>query len=198
MKKITLLLPLILGFCACTVNKTTTETTIHSQANFSEFKTYRWHNWDQDDSVNQILHSVVKDEIDLELAEKGMTLAPTGDVDFLVNYILNVRDSIEYDELEAYSGYSERYFGLDPYGRYINVTEFQMKKEMSEARNYRQIVKGTLIIDILDPKDNKILMRSVAEKPITEKKVDPDVRNKRIKDVVKKLLDDFPPEPESH
>ena len=197
MIKIVLLLPIIISLIACTANKATTDTTVFSDQNFSEFKNYRWHNWDQDDSVNEIIHNLVKDQIDIELAEKGMTLKPEGDVDFLVNYILNVRDSIEYDQIDSYSGYSERYIGIDPFGRHINVTEFQMKKDLEESREIRQIVKGTLIIDILDPSDNKILLRSIAEKPLTDKKVDPDVRNKRIKNIVKKLLKDFPPQPNS-
>ena len=178
---------------ACANRGLTINSEVYKTASFSEFETWRWQAWEQDGSVNEIIQDQVKTNIAGELTRKGLIQKLQGEVDFLVNYIVNVRDDLEVDELPSYEGFSERYIGMDTYGNYVNVVEFQMRKQLDEQRFITQITKGTLIVDIVEPKSKELLMRMIAEKPLPDKKVEPAVRQRLILGVVEDLLDNFPP-----
>lgn len=193
MKKYIFLIASAISLSACVNSDLTTSANVYSESDFGTFKTWRWHEWEQDGSVNDILLDHIRMQIEAEMDQKQMVRKEEGEVDFLVTYIVNVRDDFEVDELPTYEGFSERYTGFDRYGRYVNVVEFQARQQLDEQRVVKQIVKGTLIIDILDPTTNKMLMRMIAEKPIPERKVDSEVRQRRINALIKDLLSNFPP-----
>jgi len=194
MRTLILILIFFSVLSSCTNNKVTTTTNISASATFDNLETWNWRAWEQDGSVNEILQDHIKTKIEQELKHKGMTLKPEGEIDFLVNYIVNIHDDIEVEKLPTYKGYSENYIGLDAYGRHVNVMEFQLKRQADEEKAIKRITKGTLIIDILNPTNNKILMRMVAEKPLPDQKLETSERRELIDSVVKDLLSNFPPE----
>ena len=194
MKKILLIISMLGLLSACAEKTLKTDATVYRAADFQSFETWRWSEWEQDDSVNEIMQSHIQSKIESELTDKKFKQTSEGTVDFLVNYIVNVRDDIEVDKLPKYEGFSERYVAFDRHGRFVNVAEFQMRKDLDSKVDYTSIVKGTLIIDILEPNTKKLLMRMIAEKPLPEKKVSADVRRQRVDEVIEDLLSNFPPE----
>lgn len=195
MHRIAIFIFILFALSACTNHRVSTNAEVWEKADFQEFKTWRWHEWAQDDSVNEILHDQVKSTVARELTKKGLNFQPESEVDFLVNYVMNVRNDIEIDRIPTYEGFSERYIGIDRYGRHINVTEFQLRKQLDESETMKMIVKGTLIIDILDPQTKKILLRLIAEKPMPSNAPNAETRQRRLDAVVVKLLSKFPPQP---
>ncbi len=194
MKRIITILAITAVLSACVNNQVTTDAEVRSAAEFDKFQTWRWHAWEQDGSVNEIIQDQIKTKIEGEMINKGMALKESGPVDFFVHYIVNIRDDLEVDKLPTYEGFSERYIGIDRYGQHINVVEFQIRKQLDEERMVTKVVKGTLIIDVLDPENKKILMRMIAEKPIPSREVKPSVRQRRVDSIVEDLLSNFPPE----
>lgn len=193
MKVLLFTLVLTCLFTACSSNKKVTiDSTVHSQADFKNFKTYRWHEFENDDSVNKLMQEFVQEQIDTDLKGKGMTLLGSGEVDFLVNYIVNVRDDVVVEKFDTYGSNVDRYSGFNYYGHYTNVVTFDMKKA-GEYTNVTPIVKGTIIIDILEPGSEKILMRLIASKPIGDKTPSADERKRRVAKVVGQMLENFPP-----
>ena len=58
----------------------------------------------------------------------------------------------------------------------------------------REFNEGTLILDIIDSPTQRHVWRGWAQGEI-QKTVEPGVREKRIREAVRKILDEFPPKP---
>ena len=143
-------------------------------ADFSRLETYSWATPDQpatgdpalDDSL---LHSRVRRAVERELSVKGYRVVASGEPDFLVTH--HVTRETKFAPTFASPGWQS---GL-----------------RTELDQYRE---GTLILDLLDPNDMRLLWRGTAITSIDESAAPKD-REATVNKAVRLILERFPPKP---
>jgi hypothetical protein len=147
--------------------------------NFASFKTYALKDGTK---VGQpLIDDRIVAAIDAELAAKGFTKSATPDV-FVVYHVA-------FDKEKDISTYSSGYGG--GYGAYGwgwgggwagGTTTTQV----------RDILMGTLVIDIADAKKSQVAWRGMGVKEV-DTQAKPDKRDKSINSAVKKIFKNYPP-----
>ena len=137
-------------------------------ANFSQYKTY---SWGKVETQNPLWDDRIKEAVDRELAKKGWTEVDSGG-DVTVMAIGTARDQPTLQTF--YAGF--------PGWRWGGFGEATTWVEHYEL--------GTLILDMFDSRDKKLIWRGSASDTL------PDKPEKAIKDLqksVEKMLEHFPP-----
>jgi hypothetical protein len=148
-------------------------------ANFAAFKTYA--HKDGTKVGQPLIDQRIVDAIDAQLAAKGLTKAES-DPDVFVVY------HMAFDKEKDISTYSSGYGGYGPYGWGWGggwgggTTTTQV----------RDILVGTLVIDIADAKKGQIAWRGVGVKEI-DTQASPEKRDKSINNAAKKIFKNYPP-----
>ncbi len=114
----------------------------------------------------------VHNAVDGELVSRGYQKLTSGTPDFLIAYHVVASDRIEVQSDN--SGYG--YYGY-PYGNSVYTYEY---------------LKGTLILDIIDARDNKLIWRGWASKALDDDPK-PEHVDMYVKKAVRKILKQFPP-----
>jgi hypothetical protein len=145
--------------------------------NFGGFQTYAWIQ-PADDQAQRFLSPLVERRIiaaiDSELAAKGFQKATTGRPDFLVNTYGATQEKIDVNTY--YSGWG--YYGW--YG--------------GTSVDVRQWTQGTLIIDIIEFSEKDLAWRGYAQAAVDDvSRMQPEEITRRVNEVVKNILKDFPP-----
>jgi len=99
----------------------------------------------------EAVHQMIQDAIARTLEQKGLGQVPTGG-DVQVAYMVVVADNVStatYDE----------YFG---YGRDASALSEKAHKAVSRSKSRELLEVGAIVIDILDPRDSRVLFRSYA------------------------------------
>lgn len=135
--------------------------------------------------TNTIMHDRIVNTVNLQLELQGF-VQQKQDPDFLVNYNITSEKKTDIRTYDNYGGYGPSWgwgFGYAHRGMAIST--------YSETRvdEYQQ---GTLIIDIIDPKTNRLIWRGVGSKRLPETS-DVDVMDKLIHEIVSNILQKFPP-----
>jgi len=113
--------------------------------------------------------------LEADLQSKGYTKSTKEEADLIVTFHTNVENKTSIDtdyQMIGYAGYR--------YGGSMVAT--------TRTYNYK---KGTLIIDLLNPKDEKIVWRGMATDILKEHKT-PQERTEYLNKVVKKTMASFP------
>lgn len=193
---------LLLNACA---TKTDIETSYSKATKFSDFKYYRWHesagksiNDDSADAeqIDAILDDNVRFMIEKQLASKGLTRRDEGVVDFLVNYHLTAKEQVDVDTHKVYDGYSQSfstYNGIGYAGQYYGGVMMTMSAVPVEEQMVTRYRKGTMIVDFVEPDNNKVIWRATAQKELTDEQLGSADRDKLIDKTIGKLLAQFPP-----
>jgi hypothetical protein len=154
------------------------------QADFTAFKTYTMK--DGTPVGQQLIDDRIVAAIDAAMASKGFTKA-TSNPDVFVVY------HVAFDKQKDISTFSSGYGGgYGPYGWGWGggwgggTTSTQV----------RDILVGTLVIDIADAKKNQIAWRGMGTKEI-DTNAKPDKRDKSIKKAVDKIFKNYPPKKKS-
>jgi hypothetical protein len=149
-------------------------------ANFAAFKTYAYK--DGTKAGQELIDRRIVDAIDAQLAAKGLTKAEANPDVFVVYHIA-------FDKEKDISTYSSGYGGgYGPYGWGWGggwaggTTHTQV----------RDILIGTLVIDIADAKKGQLAWRGIGQKEI-DTQAKPDKRDKNINNAVKKIFKNYPP-----
>ena len=149
-------------------------------ANFASFKTYAFK--DGTKVGQQLIDDRIVAAIETELAAKGFTKSESGPDVFVVYHVA-------FDKEKDISTYSSGYGG--GYGAYGwgwgggwagGTTTTQV----------RDILVGTLVIDIADAKKSQIAWRGMGVKEVNTQ-AKPDKRDKSISEAVKKIFKNYPP-----
>lgn len=199
MKKFGLVVILfLLGLLIACKPKLNVNTDYDDSVDFTKFKTYQWHSRNKHNQLsrdylgNDIMDQRIRKAINQQLMAKGFQEKMNGDpVDFWVNYSILVENKTDIRSYNTYNGYAPgfRYgMGYGSYGRRAAVGY----STGSETRviDYKQ---GTLIIDILDPKTDKLIWRATGDGRLPKEQTKEE-REKMIKQVVEVLMQDFPPQ----
>ncbi len=137
-------------------------------ANFSQYKTY---SWGKVETQNPLWNDRIKEAVDRELGKKGWTeVASGGDVTVMAIGTTHDQPTLQ----TFYDGF--------PGWRWGGFGESTTWVEHYEV--------GTLIIDMFDSRDKKLIWRGSASDSLPDK---PDKAIKDLEKSVDKMFDHFPP-----
>jgi hypothetical protein len=149
-------------------------------ANFAGFKTYAFKDGTK---VGQpLIDGRIVAALEKELAAKGFTKSEANP-DVIVVY------HVAFDKEKDISTFSSGYGGgYGPYGYGWGGGW----GSTSSTTTVRDILVGTMVIDIADAKKNQIAWRGMGVKEVNTT-ASPEKRDKSINDAVKKILKNYPP-----
>jgi hypothetical protein len=149
----------------------------------AHYKTYAWLDLPKGDDPrvhNDLLETAIVSAVDTELAAWGYTEVTHGSPDFLIGYHIDIQGKLSVTHVNDYYGYNYGYWA-PRYGAGYSQTYVDQYDE------------GTLLLDIIDGKSNKLVWRSTARAELNEY-ANPRERRERLESAVQKMLSDFPPE----
>ena len=153
----------------------------NKSANFSTFKTYQ-----QKDGTKvgqQLIDDRIVAAIDTELAAKGLSKAQSNPDVFVVYHVA-------FDKEKDISTFSSGYGGgYGPYGWGWGGGGWAGGTTTTQVRD---ILIGTLVIDIADAKKSELAWRGMGVKEVNTQ-AKPEKRDKSITEAVKKIFKNYPP-----
>jgi hypothetical protein len=177
MKKIVLLIAFATILTSC--NSIRVSSDYNEEINFTEFKTYAFSKSGIDKvEINDIDKKRILRAIDVELYNKGYRKSSI-EPDFLINFFTKTNKKIDYYPSNNYYGYAVPYGGMGRYASSWYLNSFSYNE-------------GVLFIDIIDRNKNELVWQGIGKGYIYNDK--PDNKNEKIKDMVNKILLQFPPE----
>jgi hypothetical protein len=150
-------------------------------ANFSAFKTYAFK--DGTKAGQELVDARIVSAIETELAAKGFTKSESNPDVFVVYHIA-------VDKQKDISTYSSGYGG--GYGAYGWGWGGGGWAGGTTTTQVRDILIGTLIIDIADAKAKELAWRGMGVKEVNVQ-AKPEKRDKSISEAVKKIFKNYPP-----
>jgi hypothetical protein len=177
MKKIVLLIAFATILTSC--NSIRVSSDYNEEINFTEFKTYAFSKSGIDKvEINDIDKKRILRAIDVELYNKGYRKSSI-EPDFLINFFTKTNKKIDYYPSNNYYGYAVPYGGMGHYASSWYLNSFSYNE-------------GVLFIDIIDRNKNELVWQGIGKGYIYNDK--PDNKNEKIKDMVNKILLQFPPQ----
>jgi Domain of unknown function (DUF4136) len=139
---------------------------------FSKYKTYKWVQVQGATYPDQLTDNNIKQAVDAQLAQKGLTLKSDDPVDVEIAYQTATDQE---KEITGYGGGMGWRFGG---GMGMATTS--------------TINIGTLVVDVYDPKQKKLVWRGSGTETVNPSK-DPQKNQERLQKAVAKLLKNYPP-----
>ena len=161
------------------------KTDFDPEIDFSTYKTYMWYAGEMPDddalSANPLVKKRVAAGIDKALQAKGYSIGTQDEFDFIVIIHAGNKEKMQITNY-GYGGYGYGRYGMGwgGYGGYGQTDVYQYDET-------------TVVIDIADAKKKEMVWRSSVTGVIKEYS-DQEKRQKRIDEVVAKMLSEFPPE----
>ena len=124
------------------------------------------------------VHNVIQQAITKNLAARGVSQVPSGG-EVTVAYLLILGNNASTTSLNEYFGYRED----------LTALEDKAHKEYTQSDKMNYFEAGTLVIDVIDSKSNKLLSRGHVTKPVLQTAT-PDERAVRVQGVVDEVLRD--------
>ena len=124
----------------------------------------------------QQIHALVQEAIDTTLTAKGLQRVPSGG-DVTIAYLIVVGNNVSTSAINDYFGYSPDAMAL--------VNKAQEAYTENDRRNYFEA--GTLLIDIVDARTQKVLLRNYVTRPILQNPT-VEARQARIQEAVNEAL----------
>jgi hypothetical protein len=156
------------------------------KADFRAFRSYAWAPMtaeeQQEKSRNSLTHERIQSAIDAHLAARGFQKVGEDQADFLVTHTVALESRTQVQTTQMSVGYG-RYgtrggIGVG-YGMPLESTSYQYKV-------------GTLIIDIIDARQKRLVWRGSGERILSED-LSPEKRTEVINTTVNEVLSRFPP-----
>jgi len=155
-------------------------------ANFAAFKTYA--HKDGTKVGQPLIDERIVNAIDAELAAKGLTKTESNPDLFVVYHVA-------FDKQKDISTFSSGYGG--GYGAYGWGWGGGGWGGGTTSTTVRDILVGTLVIDLADAKAKQMAWRGMATKEGIDTQAKPEKRDKNIANAVKKIFKNYPPKPNS-
>jgi hypothetical protein len=141
---------------------------------FAGFKTYAW--VPGTNVPDQLVHQRIVNAVDVQLALKGLT---------------KVHEGTQPDLLLAYHASFDKDLQITGFGSGWGGYRFGGLR--SGTARAEEILVGTMVIDMVDAKNNTIVWRGTATKDI-DVNAKPDKRDKNIAKTAQKLFKHYPPQ----
>jgi hypothetical protein len=172
----------------CSTNKLEI-TTDSKKVDFAQFKTYQWLDIIQGPAeIEKEVYVKITKEINQNLAAKGYSAAPNVKPDFFIRYGVTAVNEVNVKQYNSYEGYSNVFSWQRGYGLQSTPQSSAVK---SHEVDVKRVLKGSIIVDIINPLSNKIVWRGTARKQISNSAT-PKKRNQVIEQAVMLILKDFP------
>jgi|SRR5215469_6125985 len=157
------------------------------QTDFSKFKTYKWVAIKGASPMNDIMDKQIKDSIDSQLAQKGLSKIDADTADLFVGYQAAIGTEKQFTSFSSGMGpgwgYGPGWYGGGWYGGGgMSTTTGQTST----------IYTGQLALDMYNSTDKDLIWRGVVSKTI-DPKAKPDKQQKNLNKAVAKLLKNYPP-----
>ena len=150
-------------------------------ANFAGFKTYAYK--DGTKVGQELIDARIVAAIDAQLAAKGLTKSDANPDVFVVYHVA-------FDKQKDISTYSSGYGGgYGPYGWGWGGAGWAGGSTHTQVRD---ILVGTLVVDIADAKKGQLAWRGMGVKEVNTQ-ANPEKRDKSINNAVKKIFKNYPP-----
>ena len=191
-RTISILAIFLTSLAACSTVKTSSD--YNKDSDFTSYKTFSW--LAKTDSnvasnptvVNQIMDERIRSSINSQLSTQGYQKLESN-ADLIINYNVLTQDNVDVTSYNTYGGmgpswgwrggFGHRGMSVGMHGGYSDI----------EVDNYKS---GTLIIDFIDPKTNKLIWRGMGSKRIPSSTT-PEKLDKLVNLVVESILNNFPP-----
>ena len=151
------------------------------QANFANFKTYKWVVIKGATQLSELVDRQIKAAVDAELATKGLTKSDSDTADLFIGYQAGIGQEKEYTSFDTGWGYGPGYRG-GWYGGGGGMTTGQTST----------IYIGQLALDMYATSPKALVWRGAASKTL-DPKAKPDKQEKNLQKAVAKLLKNYPP-----
>jgi Domain of unknown function (DUF4136) len=176
-KRLAIAIALVLAPALVVAQKTSYD--YNKSADFAAFKTYA--HKDGTKVGQELIDQRIVAAIDTELAAKGLTKAESNPDVYVVYHVA-------FDKQKDISTFSSGGGGYGPYGwgwggSWAGGTT---------TTQVRDILIGTLVIDMADAKKNELAWRGMGVKEVNTQ-AKPEKRDKSINDAVKKIFKNYPP-----
>jgi len=139
---------------------------------FSKFHTYKWVTVEGGQHPNQIVDQQIKQAVDAQLAQKGLTKSTGDTADLAVGYQVAVDQEKQWNAYGTGGGW-------------------RMGGGMGTATS-STINIGTLVLDMYDPSNKQLVWSGRATKTVEPSK-NPEKNEEHLNKAMEKLLKDFPP-----
>lgn len=155
---------------------------------FSQFRTYAWFDNGKEPSSdtrinNDLVVDRVRHAVETALAAHGFVKTDAESADFQVSWHGAIEKKLQVDSIDHF--YSP--YGYGPFCRAPFMAETAIR-----STTIREYEVGTLIIDILDPVQHKLLWRGSGSDRIRHE-ADPEKAIIKINEAVAAILNGFPP-----
>jgi hypothetical protein len=176
----------VLLFVCVACSTLSVNTDFNPAYDFSKMKTYAWL---QNDSVpstdarinNDLVIDRVRAAVDKNLTDKGYVKTEAVSADFMVSWLGAIDKKLQMETIEHfYSPYG--------YGALYRDSYWNDGMRTSTTREYEV---GTLVVDILDPKEYKLVWRGTGKDRLKSKK-DPEAVTRGINEAISAIMKDFP------
>ena len=174
-------------FCVCVAllascgSSLKVSTDYDKSANFSGYKTFNFYNLKTTGSVSQLNADRIANAIRADLIRKGFT-ETTSNPDLMVNAVTILKDKQSTTATTNYYGYGGIY---RPYGYYGGMSA--VGYTTVNTYNYKD---GSLVIDVVDSKTNKLVWEGTGNKDIDKAPKNPE---EAINAGVTLIMAGFPP-----
>lgn len=180
-------LAILLGlFASCSSTKITAD--YDQSVDFTKYKTFEYYGWQKESGklINDLDKKRIEDAFANEFYKRGMTYVKEGG-DLVVTLFIVLEQKTEQQATTSsmggrYGGYYGGYYGYGPGwgwgGGYSTTT----------VREYDYVV-GTLVCDVFDKANEKLIWEGVASGTVDE---DPNSRDKNIPKVVNYMMRKYP------
>ena len=153
------------------------------QADFSQFKTYRWVSLKGAQVINELVDMQIKAAVDMELAAKGLKRVDADPADLYVGYQGAISTEKQYTSFDTGWGYGPGWYGGGWYGGGgMNTTTGQTST----------IYVGQIAVDMYHSSMKQLVWRGVASKTIDER-AKPEKQQKNLTKAMTKLFKNYPP-----
>ena len=152
--------------------------------NFSTYKTYDWIPTPQKPGGDlrletPFLATRIREAVDAQMETRGYRKRESEPPDLLIAYHVAIQGKLDISTVPATYGYGYR--GV---------------RAGASTTTVRPYEEGTLVLDMIDGPSKQLIWRGAAQAEIKENAT-PEERQKRINEAVHKLLEQFPPKPDS-
>jgi len=150
---------------------------------FSGLRTYAWkanNNHEYGIQGNDLVDKRIRVAIQNNLSAKSFNQLTSGKPDFYISYHVTIKQKVS--SSSASGGIS---MGRSSHGRYGSVG-------MSSGSNVQVYNQGTILIDVTDPENNKLIWRGISTQSVSDH-LKPGESAEIINETVEKILQQFPP-----
>jgi hypothetical protein len=174
----------VLALSACSTLKSNSD--FDPSVSFDQYKTYAWVEKKSDEvgyQLDGLMDQRVRAAIEDQLTLKGLAKTDKQSADLLVNYITKVDKKINIDTFNSHFGYNPYYGPRWGWGG-----------SMQTETIVREYEVGTLMVDLVDHKTNKLVWRGTVADTVREQNT-PAQRIQKINKAIAAVMMNYPPKP---